>query len=119
MNREVVAFGRGRHGISTLVWDRCSDFRSDMKSHTAKTWYSMKIRRLVNESIIPYSGCLRSFTRRGWTSLVSLSKELIVCYLSGALTPTSQNLFLDHKKHIHFTPVLLVCNAKTPMRRPI
>ena len=33
----------GTHGTSTQVRLRCSDFSRDMKSHTAKTWCSMKV----------------------------------------------------------------------------
>ena len=33
----------GTHGTSTQVSLRCNDLSSDMKSHTAKTWCSMKV----------------------------------------------------------------------------
>src|SRR5689334_837675 len=40
----------GTHGTSTQVRLRCNDLSSDMKSHTAKTWCSMKVTMASCES---------------------------------------------------------------------
>jgi hypothetical protein len=45
MSRRVNRSGVGTHGTATHVKDRWRDFRSDMKSHTAKTWISIKLLR--------------------------------------------------------------------------
>ena len=64
----------GTHGTSTQVRLRCSDFSSDMKSHTANTWCSRKVRIAGPLSSAAYSGC--SMTAR-LASLICSSRRSI------------------------------------------
>jgi hypothetical protein len=43
MRRRLPGGPVGTQGTRTQVRFRCSDFSSDMKSHTAKTWCSMNV----------------------------------------------------------------------------
>src|SRR5216683_7430459 len=54
INRRVAASPRGIHGVSVQVSARCKAFSKHMKSQTANTCVSIKVRTWSNEEIAEY-----------------------------------------------------------------